>query len=166
MTVGAAVALGLALLLLRSTLLPLLGLAALGPDLVFPLVVFYGARGRFAQGVVLTIVLGYLSDLLGGGPPGLYLLHYALAFTLAQLLSGRVAMHGLAIPALLVFAFDVAGGAVLSLLFGAWGQPLPRPAGGLLLDAAITALFSLPLIPVLRALQRVTTREEKLGWVD
>jgi len=166
MSVGAVVALGLALLLLRSTLFPLLGLAALGPDLLFPLIVFYGCRGRFAHGVILTLVLGYLSDVMAGGPQGFYLFQYVLAFAAAQLVSGRVALHGLAIPALLVFTFDLAAGAALALLYSAWSQPLPRPAGGLLVDAGLTALFALPLIPVLRALERVTSREEKLSWVD
>jgi len=166
MTTGAAVALGLVLLLLRSTLFPLLGFAAIGPDLAFPLVVFYGVRGRFVDGVILALVLGYLADLMAGGPQGFHLFHYMLGFALAQLVSGRVALHGLAIPAAMVFAFDLVGGTVLALLYGAWGEPIPRPAGGLLLGAALTALFSLPLIPVLRTLERVTRKKEKLSWIE
>ena len=50
MRLGAAIALGFALLVVRSTVLPMVGLAAIGPDLLFPLVVFYAASGRFNSG--------------------------------------------------------------------------------------------------------------------
>jgi rod shape-determining protein MreD len=162
MRLGAAVALGFALLVIRSTVLPMVGLAAIGPDLLFPLVVFYGASGRFGSGVAAALVLGYLADVMCGGNHGVHLYLYGMGFVTAALAAGRLDLEGTLVPCALVFTTSLVSGFTLILLFGVWDQPLPRPAGGLLLESLLTALFAIPLLPVLRATQRFTTREDSL----
>lgn len=162
MRFGAAIALGFALLVLRSTLLPMIGFAAVGPDLVFPLVVFYGASGRFVSGLAAAIVLGHLADLMGGGIHGIHLFSYGIAFVISSLAAGRLDMHGTVLPCTIVFAISMVTGFVLWMLFGVWSLPMPRPAGGLVMEALLTALFAIPLLPALTAMQRFTERDDGL----
>ena len=162
MRMGAAIGLGFVLLVVRATLLPVFGLAAIGPDLVLPLVVFYGATGRFAEGVVVTLVLGHLADVMSGGTLGLHLYLYAVAFGLANLSHGRVDQAGSFVPCLMVFVISLVAGASLALLYGLWGTAVPRPAGGPLASALLTAAFTFPMLPVLRKLQRISRRDDKL----
>ncbi len=162
MRVGAAIGLGYVLLVVRSTLLPVFGLSAVGPDLALPLVIFYGATGRFGEGLVVTLVLGHLADVMSGGTFGLYPFLYAVAFGMGNLTHGRVDQDGAFVPCLMVFLIALASGVLLHLLYGFWGFPVPRPAGGLLLGSVLTAAFTAPLLPALRALQRVARRSDKL----
>ncbi len=162
MRLGAALTLGFFLLVVRSTVLPMVGFAAVGPDLIFPLVVFYGASGRFGSGLAAALVLGHLSDLMCGGIHGVHLFMYVLGFGASTLVSGRLDLEGIAVPCLLVFAVSLVSGLVLDLCFGVWSMPAPRPAGGLLLGSVLTAAFAIPLLPALRALQRFTEREDSL----
>lgn len=162
MRLGAAITLGFTLLVVRSTVLPMVGFAAVGPDLIFPLVVFYGASGRFVSGLAAAVVLGHLSDLMCGGIHGVHLFMYVFGFVAASLASRRLDLEGVAVPCVLVFAVSLLSGVVLDLCYGAWSMQAPRPAGGLLLGSLLTALFAIPLLPVLRALQRFTEREDSL----
>lgn len=162
MRIGAALTLGFALLVVRSTVLPMIGLAAIGPDLVFPLVVFYAASGRYGQAFVLAVVLGHLSDLMGGGVHGIHLFLYSLGFVLSSLLAGRLDLQGTVVPCLMVFSVAVLSGLLLWMLYGVWSLPMPAPAGGVLAEAALTALFAVPLLPVLRALQQLSERDGSL----
>ena len=125
---GAAIGLGFVLLVVRASLLPTLGLAAIGPDLVLPLVVFYGATGRFTEGLVVTAVLGHLADVMSGGTLGLHLYLYAVAFGLGNLSHGRVDQAGAFVPCLMVFLIALLAGASVTVLYGLWGAPAPRPA--------------------------------------
>ena len=154
--------LGFALLVVRSTVLPMFGLAAVGPDLVFPLVVFYAASGRFGQAFVLAVVLGHLSDLMAGGVHGIHLFLYSVGFVISSLLAGRLDLQGTVVPCLVVLAVVSLSGFGLWLLFGVWSLPMPAPAGGLAIEAVLTALFAVPLLPVLRALQRLSERDGSL----
>jgi len=160
--IGAALTLGFALLVVRSTVLPMFGLSAIGPDLVFPLVVFFAASGRFGPAFVLAIVLGHLADLMGGGVHGIHLFLYSLGFVISSLLAGRLDLHGTAVPCLVVLAVATLSGFLLWMLYGVWSLPMPAPAGGLLAEAALTALFAVPLLPVLRALQQISERDGSL----
>ena len=162
MRLGAAIALGFALLLVRATVLPMFGLAAIGPDLLLPLVVFYGTTGRFAEGVVVALVLGHLADLMSGGTFGIHTFQYACAFGMGNLAHGRIDLRGVIVPCLMVFAVALASGFTLVVLHGFWGLPLSRPAGGLWLGALWTAAFTVFLLPALRALQRLSRRDDRL----
>ena len=162
MRLGAALTLGFFLLVVRSTVLPMVGFAAVGPDLIFPLVVFYGASGRFGSGLAAALVLGYMSDLMGGGIHGIHLFMYVLGFTFSTLVQGRLDLQGMAVPCILVFAVSLLSGLVVTACYGIWSMPVPQPAGGLLVGSILTAAFAIPLLPVLRALQRFTEREDSL----
>lgn len=159
---GAAIGLGFFLLVARSTLLPALGLNAVGPDLILPLIVFYGATNRFGEGVVVTLVLGHLADVMSGGILGLQLFQYSLAFGLGNLIHGRIDQEGAFVPCLMVFLVALVSGFALSLLYGLWGFEVPGPAGGLWLGSLLTALFTVPLLPALRALQNISRHDDKL----
>jgi len=160
--IGAALTLGFALLVVRSTLLPMVGLSAIGPDLVFPLVVFFAASGRFGQAFVLAVVLGHLADLMGGSAHGIHLFLYSLGFVISSSLAGRLDLQGTTVPCLVVLCVSLLSGFGLWLLYGLWSLPMPAPAGGLLAEAALTALFAVPLLPVLRALQQIAERDGNL----
>ena len=162
MRLGAAIALGYALLVVRSTVLPMVGLAAIGPDLLFPLVVFYAASGRFGSALLLALLLGHLADLMCGGNHGVHLFLYGVGFVTSALAAGRLDLEGTLVPCVLVFATSLVAGFTLILLYGVWDMPLPRPAGGLAAESLLTAVFAIPLLPVLRATQRFTAREDSL----
>ncbi len=162
MRVGAAIGLGFFLLVLRSTVLPAVGLSAVGPDLILPLIVFYGATNRFGEGVVVTLVLGHLADLMSGGTFGVHLFQYSLAFGLGNLIHGRIDQQGAFVPCLMVFVVALVTGFSISVLYGLWGFEVPAPAGGLWLGSLLTSAFTVPLLPALRALQSISRRDDKL----
>ncbi len=159
-------AMGYALLVLRSTVMPVLGLSAIGPDLVFPMAVFYGATNRTAEGVVTALVLGHAADLMAGGGHGVHVFLYALGFVLASLLAGRIDVDGIAVPVLTVFVLSLVAGLSLTSMYNIWSLAPPRPAGGALVESALTALCAIPLLPALRALRRMTERQDTLPLPD
>lgn len=163
MRLGVALSIGFALLVLRSTLFPALGFASVGPDLVFPLAVFYGARGRFLEGMATVLVLGHLADLMSGGVHGVHVFLYAVGFAVATLASRRIDLEGTFVPCSLVFLLSLVSSFALALLYDLWSLPVPGTIGTTIWESLLTALFAWPLLPVLRALRRVTEREGKLA---
>ena len=70
------VSVGLAWLLLRSSLLPVIGLATLPFDPVIPLLVAYCLSARRVEAVALALGLGLVADSLAGAGSSRLLLQY------------------------------------------------------------------------------------------
>ena len=85
---------------------------------------------------------------------------------LSSLLAGRIDVDGVAVPVLTIFVLSLVSGLSLILMYNIWSLIPPRPAGGALIEAALTALFAIPLLPVLRSLRRMTEHQDKLPLPD
>ncbi len=79
--------LGAALLIIQTTIFPLLPAWMGNPDLLFLLVVYIAIRLDIFQGAVLVLLLGLLMDIFAGVFLGLYPVIYLLLFFLLQGLS-------------------------------------------------------------------------------
>ena len=119
--------LGATLLIIQTTLFPLLPAWMGNPDLLFLLIVYIAIRFDIFSGAVLALLLGVLMDIFAGVFLGLYPVSYLLLFFLLQGLSRHlvisetvhqaplaVASYLLANSGLYVFATLLAPGAPLT----------------------------------------------------
>lgn len=84
MNVAFHLAVGLVLLLVQTTLLPLLAVAPAGYDLLVAYTVYLGLRRRASEGLPVILVFGVAVDSLSGGPLGLFLTIYAWLYWIAR----------------------------------------------------------------------------------
>src|SRR5215510_6299621 len=100
---------GFALLVLQAQLFRLLGLvhvAGLVPSLVLPLILFMGVHEySLARGAAVAFVLGYVTDVVGIAPVGLYPFTYVATFVLSRAAGVRLAAQTTWMQVLLVGAF-------------------------------------------------------------
>ena len=165
MRTGAIFVLGWLLLAIQSAALwSLPGI----PDLLVPLALYLGATRKPLRAAILAGALGYLADLLGGGPRGLYIMLGMMVSYLASALSVRFVVHGtLFLTVLAFFASLLAQLAALGMLsaFYRGFRHHELLLGDLLPVALATALFT-PLVVWLCAwldrLGRKSRPEERL----
>lgn len=77
-------------LLLEVWLFPILPFESLRPDAIVVLVLVLALVGRPMEGIVLTYLLGMMSDLFSGGPRGLEVVSLAAMFLAAYALVERL----------------------------------------------------------------------------
>lgn len=145
---------GVLLGLLRTAVLPALGLMGPGPDLLLPLVVFLGFRPAFVPGLAASVGLGLLGDAFAGAGSGLHAFGCAVAFCLCKLFSGHFLLRG----ALWVAATTALASLGTEGALQAWARvasfEVPHPEGGALLRAAVDGAFAPVVLAPLHALSR------------
>jgi rod shape-determining protein MreD len=162
-----------ATVLLGYSLLVALAHAHVGrpiPALVLPLILFMGVREySLARGAIVAFVLGYVTDVLGIAPVGLYTFTYVATFVLARAAGVRLAAQTTWMQVLLVGAFTVLQSTMILVLLAIFGRDpwVPRSLYPLALPHAIATAAVAPLVfRICQALHAATagsTRPEPTG---
>ncbi len=159
-----ALALALLLAAFQAALLHHLGGGALPVSLALPVVVYMGLQAGNVEGALAAAAVGYVMDLMAGGPKGLM-----TGLAVALFLFSRAAAAALSIHGKLGFAILTGVG---TLLYGSLALLVQRavsPAesapgaallGRVLVDAIATALVSPLLLVGLRRVEGLFSRED------
>ncbi len=151
--------LGLLLIVAQGEAWLVLGsLAAKGyrPSLVLPLLVFLGvSEVNLALAAGIAFLLGYVLDVLGGAPIGLYSFASVATVALSRLAGFRMVTQGGFARALLAGAFSVLSSVIVLVLLAIFGKSpwVPRAMARLVLPEALATTLVAPL--VFRAAARV-----------
>jgi rod shape-determining protein MreD len=131
---------GVVLLLVQSNLFRLIALAfrllgwifrlghdivvpGLIPSLVLPLILFMGVHEySLARGAGVAFALGYLTDLVGIAPIGLYTSTYVAIFVLARAAGVRLAAQTMLMQVGLALAFTLVHSVMLLVLLAIFGR--------------------------------------------
>lgn len=164
---------GVGLLLLQSNLFRLIGLAlktigwivranhdltvpGLVPSLVLPLILFMGVQEySLARGASVAFALGYLTDLIGVAPVGLYTSTYVAIYVLARAAGVRLAAQTMLMQVGLVLAFTLVHSIMILVLLAIFGRDawVPRALYPLALPHVLATGAVAPL--VFRLAQRI-----------
>ena len=166
---------GVVLLLLQSNLFRVTGLVlrlvgflvradhdltapGLVPSLVLPLILFMGVHEySLVRGASVAFALGYLTDLIGVAPIGLYTSTYVALFVLARAAGVRLAAQTTWMQAALAFAFALVHSVMLLVLVAIFGRDawVPRALYPMALPHVLATAAVAPL--VFRLAQRIHT---------
>jgi len=141
-----------ATVLLGYSLLVTLAHAHVGrpiPALVLPLILFMGVREySLARGAAVAFVLGYVTDVLGIAPVGLYTFTYVATFVLARGAGVRLAAQTTWMQVLLVAAFTLLQSTMILVLLAIFGRDpwVPRSLYPLALPHAVATAAVAPLV--------------------
>ena len=148
----AFLALGIVLIMLQGETYTLLGpLAARGfrPSLLVPLLVFLGVtETNLALGACVAFLLGYVLDVVGGAPIGLYAFSSVATVAVARITGLRIVTQGGWARAVLAGAFAAFGGVIALVLLSIFGKSpyVPRAYFRLILPHAIATAVVAPLV--------------------
>ena len=123
---------GLVLLLLQANSYRVLGgieIPGLVPSLLLPLIVFMGVHEySLARGAGVSFILGYVTDLVGIAPVGLYTFTHVAIFVLARAASVRLAAQTVLMQVLLATVFAALHSGMILVLLAIFGrdQWVPR----------------------------------------
>lgn len=140
------------------------------PSLVLPIIIFMGVHEySLARGAGVAFVLGYLTDLIGIAPVGLYTFTYVALFVMARAAGVRLAAQTTWMQAVLAFAFALVHSVMILVLLAIFGDAwVPRHVYVLVPPHAIATAVVAPL--VFRLAQKIhavtgstTTRAEAGG---
>ncbi len=164
---------GVVLLLLQSNLFRLTGLVlrflgwasgaghdlvipGLVPSLVLPLILFMGVHEySLVRGAGVAFALGYLTDLVGVAPIGLYTSTYVAAFVLARAAGVRLAAQTMLMQLALALAFTLLHSIMILVLLAIFGRDawVPRALYPMTLPHVLATGAVAPL--VFRIAQRI-----------
>jgi rod shape-determining protein MreD len=157
---------GVALLLVQSNLFRLLNLVfrlvswivranhdlsipGLVPSLVLPLILFMGVHEySLVRGAAVAFALGYLTDLIGIAPIGLYTSTYVAIFVLARAAGVRLAAQTMLMQVGLALAFTLVHSVMILILLAIFGRDayVPRALYPMTLPHVIATGMVAPLI--------------------
>lgn len=155
---------GVILLLVQSNLFRVLGLflrlvgmifrteivvAGLVPSLVLPLILFMGVHEySLARGAGVAFALGYLTDLVGIAPIGLYAFTYVALFVLARAVGVRVAAPTMWMQVGLAVAFTLVHSIMILVLIAIFGRDayVPRALYRMALPHVVATGLVAPLV--------------------
>lgn len=118
------------------------------PALVLPLILFMGVHEySLARGAAVAFVLGYVTDVLGIAPVGLYTFTYVAAFVLARAAGVRLATQTIWMQVLLVLAFAFVQSTMILVLLAIFGRDpwVPRSLYPLALPHAVGTAAIAPI---------------------
>lgn len=119
------------------------------PALVLPLILFMGVHEySLARGAAVAFVLGYVTDVLGIAPVGLYTFTYVATFVLARAAGVRLAAQTLWMQVLLAGVFAILQSVMVLVLLAIFGRDVwvPRSLYPLLMPHAIATAAVAPLV--------------------
>jgi rod shape-determining protein MreD len=157
----AFIATGLALLLIQENLFRVLGwvhVPGLSPSLVLPLILFMGVHEySLVRGAAVAFFLGYMSDLVGIAPVGLYTFTYVALFLLARAAGVRLAAQTVMMQIALALAFTLVHSVMILVLLAIFGRDayVPRALYPMVLPHVLATGAVAPLI--FRLAQRLHT---------
>ena len=137
------IVLGMAVVVLRTTLLGLPFFHNAVYDLLIPIVVFVRLRLPVKQGVFIVLFMGYVMDLVSGGQFGLYMTTYLWVFIGVKLISNYFTVQenfSLSVLLVVCVLFENLLFLVFSLGVGDGAFLAARMVGPLLWQVALAAL--------------------------
>jgi rod shape-determining protein MreD len=155
----AFIALGFALLLAQANLFRLtwwIHVPGLVPSLVLPLILFMGVHEySIVRGAAVAFLLGYVSDLVGGAPVGLFTFTYVALFLLARAAGVRLAAQTVMMQIVLALAFALVHGVIVLVLIAIFGRDayVPRALYPMLIPHVLATGAIAPV--VFRLAQRI-----------
>jgi rod shape-determining protein MreD len=148
----AFIATGLFLLLVQENLFRATGwvrIPGLSPSLVLPLILFMGVHEySLVRGASVAFLLGYLSDLVGIAPVGLYTFTYVALFLLARAAGVRLAAQTVMMQFALALAFTLVHSVMILVLLAIFGRDayVPRALYTAVLPHALATGAVAPLV--------------------
>jgi rod shape-determining protein MreD len=124
-------------------------LPGLVPSLALPILLFMGVREYpLARGAGIAFVLGYVSDLLGAAPVGLYAFTFVALFTLVRTAGLRLAAQTRWMQLMITFGFTLVKSFVVLLLIAIFGREawVPRSVFPMMFPHALATAFFGPFI--------------------
>jgi rod shape-determining protein MreD len=119
------------------------------PSLVLPLILFMGVHEySLARGAAVAFALGYLTDLLGITPIGLYTVTYVAIFVLARAVGIRLAAQTLLMQVGLALAFTLVHSILILILLAIFGRDawVPRTLYPMALPHVLATGLISPLV--------------------
>lgn len=138
---------GMILMVLQSTWLAVEVDNFFHPDLLFILLIFLGTQNRLGMGLILSILLGAMVDLLSWGLPGTAVILYPLIFWVFLFIGTRTNINSPVFAVLAVLIFEIFYGLMVYFFLSIFRDLEFTQAQLLLLveQALITMLVSIPL---------------------
>jgi rod shape-determining protein MreD len=147
---------GLLFLVLQSTWLAVEVDNPLRPDLLFILLIFLGTQNRLQRGLILSVFLGVMVDLLSWGLPGTAVILYPLIFSIYFFIGTRTLIGSPIFSVASVLVFQILYGLLVYFLLFVF-QDLEFTHKQLILlieQALVTMLVSVPLFILFKVLFR------------
>ncbi len=154
---SAFIGLGFTLLLLQANLFRVMGwihIPGLVPSLLLPLIVFMGVHDySIARGAAVAFLLGYVTDLVGGAPVGLFTFTYVALFLLARAAGVRLAAQTVMLQVVLALAFSLVNGVMVLVLIAIFGRDayVPRALYPMVIPHVLATGAVAPLVFALAA---------------
>jgi rod shape-determining protein MreD len=145
---------GLLFLVLQSTWLAVEADNPLRPDLLFILLIFLGIQNRLRWGLILSVILGAMVDLLSWGLPGTAIILYPLIFSIYFFIGTRTLISSPIFAVVSVLVFQIFYGllAYFSLYVFRDLEFTQSQLVLLIEQALITMLVSIPLFIIFQIL--------------
>jgi len=115
--------LGLAFIILKTTLISRIDPRGYGPDLVLILTIFLGLSSFTSAGPFLVIFFGLLVDLASGGPRGIFTGVYLINFGIAVLIRRRLDPAAPTYQIMIVFLLALLSECLVWSVLSLGGQP-------------------------------------------
>jgi rod shape-determining protein MreD len=155
----AFIGLGLGLILVQANLYRVLGwihLPGLLPSLILPLILFMGVHEySMARGAAVAFLLGYVSDVVGGAPIGVFTFTSVTLFVLARAAGVRFAAQTVMMQIALALAFAMVHSVMVLVVIAIFGRDayVPRALYAMTIPHVLATAAVAPL--VFRMAQRV-----------
>jgi rod shape-determining protein MreD len=155
----AFIGLGLGLILVQANLYRVLGwthLPGLLPSLILPLILFMGVHEySMARGAAVAFLLGYVSDVVGGAPIGVFTFTSVTLFVLARAAGVRFAAQTVMMQIALALAFAMVHSVMVLVVIAIFGRDayVPRALYAMTIPHVLATAAVAPL--VFRLAQRV-----------
>jgi hypothetical protein len=157
--------LALVLASVQAALLRYLGGGAASLALALPIVVYLGLHGGNVEGAVGAVAVGYVVDLMTGGPKGLMTFLAVVLFLCSRLVGAALSVQGKIGFAVLSAVGTLLYGLAALLFTRAVSPDESAPSfsllGRLLVEALLTGLCAPLVMVAMRWLERLYVREEQ-----
>lgn len=148
--IGLLLFFGILFLTLQSTLLRVLPIQRIRPDIVLVFTFYLGLACPPISGGILAFFLGYLMDLFSGNTLGLYTFSRPLIFYVAHFFRNRFYLEGFPFQFLFVFFFALLEGLlILVLLAGLNTAPVYKPYASFFTFLLPQSIFTGLITPIL-----------------
>ena len=155
----------LVLVSLQAALLRYLGGGAASLALALPIVVYLGLHGGNVDGAVGAAAVGYVIDLMSGGPKGLMTFLAVGLFLCSRLAGAALSVQGKAGFAILsgvgTFLYGLAALLFTRAVSPAESAPSFALLGRMLVEALLTGLFAPIVFMAMRRVETFYAREEQ-----
>jgi rod shape-determining protein MreD len=154
---------GIGLLILQTSIFPLLPVWLGRPDPLFVLIVYAALRLEIYQGAILTLVFGLLLDIFSGPFLGLYPVIYLTLFVILKTMAANLTIHETVhqVPLTLAsYLFACVGLFVFASLLMP-EDTLAWPWRGVLLQLFLLAILTIPLFQIYDLLWTSICRRRK-----